>query len=590
MKSPKWLSILTVTLLTFSMWSCQDWGQMDPPAGNQIYPRLELKGEYKFEDELSPEEFTLSAYGEGNIPEIVSDSEKGNVLQLNGGFARVSNPLLNVKIQTGASVTFWVKTTANNLSATIFSFMDEEEQTKLFFTPNAWLKYQGAGASFEVNNPSQPTDALTADEWHYVALSVKTDGFFIYIDGEKAYEQTADGSFDFNEIVNNITTLPYFYLGYGSGSDAQQMWVDDVRVYRNVVTDKETALPSLDEVEEDNSIIIGSEDCTTPWWSAFSDLVTATGDKTIHFGFYNYTNGNANWNNWLLVVTNGKDRGEAGYAEHFVLRSDAWGWGDAGFSVENMTHDFNFDTFTSDMNGAYVDLTIKRSGSTLNVTAIVTTEDKKTYTYKVTYDGDLGESIGAFLTCEGAYLKIDPETVYSGDAYDAGTYLVGPADCTAPWWTYRSELSVISGNTPAPFVYTFINNTNATANWNNWLLVMTNGKMFGEDDYAEYFVLRADAWGWGDGNYNGEAISSGYDWDNYVKQMQGAHCKVILTRSGNRLNMTAKVTTADGTKLPDYTFYYEGISTPEIGLFLTVELASLDVRTVAYYPYLTTSN
>ena len=61
---------------------------------------------------------------------------------------------------------------------------------------------------------------------------------------------------------------------------------------------------------------------------------------------------------------------------------------------------------------------------------------------------------------------------------------------------------------------------------------------------------------------------------------------IILRRSGDRLDMTAKVTTADGVKLGDYTFFYEGITTTDVGAFLTVEGASLNMRTVGYYPFL----
>ena len=70
--------------------------------------------------------------------------------------------------------------------------------------------------------------------------------------------------------------------------------------------------------------------------------------------------------------------------------------------------------------------------------------------------------------------------------------------------------------------------------------------------------------------------------------MKGAYCMLIITRSSNRIDVIAKVTTAAGVQLPDYTFYYEGVSTTDIGTFLTVEAASLDVRTVAYYPFLNT--
>ena len=335
-----------------------------------------------------------------------------------------------------------------------------------------------------------------------------------------------------------------------------------------------------------NYIIVGNEDCSTAWWSAFSDLVTMTGNQTIHFGFYNNTNGVQNWNNWVIVVTNGKNRGETGYAEYFVLRADAFGWGDANYSGANMSSNYNWDTFKSDMNGAYVDLTVTRANNRIDVTAVTTTLGGATYKMTFFYEGSPTDNIGAFLTCEGAYLAIDPETVYAGQSYTAGSYLVGPADLSAGWWSYFSEYTKITGDTPYPFAYSFINSTDGVQNWNNWLLVVANGKEREETGYAEYFVLRADAFGWGDANYSGANMSHSYDWNNYKNQMKGAKCMVMLMRAGNRIDMTAKVTTAAGEKLGDYTFFYEGVSTDDIILFLLVEKASLDMRTVGYYPFL----
>ena len=77
MKTRKWPSLLLAVFTVLSFGACDDWGQMDPAAGNQIYPKLELKGEYKFEEELSPEEVTLSAYDGGEVPRIVTDEFKG---------------------------------------------------------------------------------------------------------------------------------------------------------------------------------------------------------------------------------------------------------------------------------------------------------------------------------------------------------------------------------------------------------------------------------------------------------------------------------------------------------------------------------
>ncbi len=253
MKTKKWSSLLMAAFTVLCLWSCKDWGEMDPPAGNQVYPKLELKGSFKFEEELAPETSLLVAYDNGQIPKIVTDEEKGKVLQLAGGYARFTNPLYDVKIQTGASVTFWVKTAENNLSGAILSFANEDNSIKTFFTPNAWLKFDSPSASLDINNPtSTVTNALTPDEWHYVALIMRTDGYTIYIDGEQAFEDTveAEHNYNYTQLVSSFIEMPFLYFGYGSDVEPQKMWVDDISVYRNIITQKEISVPTISGGEE----------------------------------------------------------------------------------------------------------------------------------------------------------------------------------------------------------------------------------------------------------------------------------------------------------------------------------------------------
>lgn len=250
MKTRKWPSFFMAAIIAvLCLESCQDWGEMDPPSGNQVYPRLELKSEYKYEEALDPEQVMLVAYDGGNIPKTAKDEFKGKVLQLDGGYARYTNPLYGVKLQAGASISMWIKTAKDNLNGAIFAFCNEDNSKRLFFTPNAWLRYESAGGSFEVNNPSgTPTEAFTPDEWHYLAMSVKNDGYTIYIDGELKFSLQAkegDGSFDFSQIVQSFAELSFLYLGYGSGVEPEKMWVDDVKIYRNLITSKETAVPAV---------------------------------------------------------------------------------------------------------------------------------------------------------------------------------------------------------------------------------------------------------------------------------------------------------------------------------------------------------
>lgn len=600
MKTRKWPFLFMAILTALTLSSCQDWGESDPPAGNQVFPTLEKVAGLTFDDELLPEEIQTFAYEGGETPTLATDDVRGQVLHLNNGYARISNPLNKVKIQNGVSFTFWMKqnTTAvpasdeekgQDLEGALFSFQNENGTQRMFFTANGWLSYDGVDGTYEDNNPSDyKTGVMSADEWHYVALIVRNNGYALYVDGLKKIDKEVTG-FDFNKITRFMASVPYLYIGYGSSVSTQEWELDDFSVYRNQITANEIKVPGTGGGEEENNYIpVGNKDCTTGWWSAFSDVVSMKGNQTIHMGFYNYTNGANNWNNWLVVMSNGKAPGETGYAEYFVLRSDGYGWSGATTypgDGPNINHNFNFDTFKTDMQGAYVDMTIKRTDNRIDLVAKITTKAGLTYNYTFYYEGEMPETVGAFLTCEGAYLEIVPETVYVGDSYTAGSYRVGPADCSAGWWSHFSNLSVIKGNTLSPFVYTFYNYTNKVNNWNNWLLVITNGKDRDEAGYAEHLVLRSDAYGWGDA-YVAANVSHSYNWDTFKEQMNEAYCMIILKRNGNRVDLKIKVTTASGEKLGDYTYYTEGITTNDIGIFLTVDGASLDMRTVAYYPFL----
>ena len=188
-------------------------------------------------------------------------------------------------------------------------------------------------------------------------------------------------------------------------------------IYRNKISSTQIARPGTGGggIDYRTYITIGEEDCSSAFFAAQSDLVLFK--NSVHFGFYNYNNNTtSNWCNWVIVLTNGKAFGEDGYVEHFVLRADAYGWGDSNYNGANITHSFVFDdqnTFNLDMNGAYVDLTLTRDGNTVNMNTVVTTASGTVYNYSFSYTGELEETLGAFLTNEASYQQIDVEDVYT---------------------------------------------------------------------------------------------------------------------------------------------------------------------------------
>ena len=150
------------------------------------------------------------------------------------------------------------------------------------------------------------------------------------------------------------------------------------------------------------------------WWTNFSkDYYTLKKGGKAELKFYNYSNKQANWNNWCLVAANA-ERGAEGYGEHFVLRNDNYGWftvaggntNDNSSNVEfTLQSDYNWDTFLEDMDGSLVDMNVEFNGNVVKMTSTITTTTKKVYNYsfsmKLTQPED---KVVLFFVNEGSYI------------------------------------------------------------------------------------------------------------------------------------------------------------------------------------------
>lgn len=150
------------------------------------------------------------------------------------------------------------------------------------------------------------------------------------------------------------------------------------------------------------------------WWTNFSkDYYTLKKGGKAELKFYNYSNKQANWNNWCLVAANA-ERGAEGYGEHFVLRNDNYGWftvaggntNDNSSNVEfTLQSEYNWDTFLDDMDGSLVDMNVEFTGNVVKMTSTITTTTKKVYNYsfsmKLTQPED---KVVLFFVNEGSYI------------------------------------------------------------------------------------------------------------------------------------------------------------------------------------------
>lgn len=615
-------SLVGAMLVTFGFTACTDWGDQDPAAGNQVYPERQVVNTYDFEySDDKPEFSDMVIHNE--VCEVVNDDYLGsNVLHLNGtGSAKIANPFNNVKLQNGAAITFAVKVDCAegeemDLKRPIFSFgSDDAQGARFYFTPNGQLVYTKPGQlqslDLDENDPdTYKTGILTPNEWHFVALQLGQKGYQLYVDGKKSLsgyqpEGAAATTFSYQTLLDSIQALPYLYIGttgdqlgtaeYGSLS------VDNVTLIRNQMNEKDwNKVPTGNGGSTEDEAVyvpVGPEDCSAAWWSVWSDYFVIPANQTFHTKFINHTSGTENYHNWNLVVANDVDRGAAGYSEYFVLRSDLYGWGNADYNAANITNEGygDWEQFKKNMEGATVDMTVERRGAEVYVTAIATCKDgtvyKEMYHQPCAADGN----IRAFLACDHSYLQLNAAETFVGEEYASGSALVGPADCSAAWWTAFSKYYPLNSNISddCPFVIQFVNNNSGSGkNWNNWLVVCSTADR-GGDGYYENFVMRSDTYGWfgAGGNTNENTanldfkITQSFNWDSYVSDMHGAMCYLKFTRSGNSLTMDAKQRKENGEYMPDFQFQFNSMKEGNAGFFLTAELASLDVLKAGYFPY-----
>lgn len=122
--------------------------------------------------------------------------------------------------------------------------------------------------------------------------------------------------------------------------------------------------------------LIGLEDNTTGWWTAFSDDVKVPAGETRSFSFTNYTDGKNNWDNFVTILRNADKK------EYGVVRADNYGWGNGYDACQHDgTAGADWAGWLTAMNGAKVTVYVTNcNNGTADVQAIMKGTDGKTYT------------------------------------------------------------------------------------------------------------------------------------------------------------------------------------------------------------------
>ena len=144
----------------------------------------------------------------------------------------------------------------------------------------------------------------------------------------------------------------------------------------------------------------------------------------------------------------------------------------------------------------------------------------------------------------GNYAALPAVTLAEGFA----PYTVGAEDNTSGFFVEKSASYAIPAGKVLHLEFT--NYGSGAVTWNNWNIAVTK-KPFGETGYAEYFVLRADNYGWTPvNNFNDMPVlrrdltwtSSTGNWDTFITDMNGAQVTMTIehtTEGGMLLNAVA---------------------------------------------------
>lgn len=151
---------------------------------------------------------------------------------------------------------------------------------------------------------------------------------------------------------------------------------------------------------------------------------------------------------------------------------------------------------------------------------------------------------------------------------------LGAEDCSTAWWTeFTKDMKIPAGET---FEFNFTNYSSGAGNWNNYVLILRKA------DLAEYAVVRADNYGWGNGYAACTPIGTQGDWATWLATMNGAKVKMFVTNCNNgTADVQAIVTGNDGSVTVQNYLGINTIDPSDLNVAFTVDSSHLKFGTAS---------
>ena len=221
---------------------------------------------YDFDDDnlsnkLNPTEKALLKHNGTTANPSVDDVEKlrnGNTVHLNFGsngresYVSIPNPLKGKDLNNGATISFFVKRTDDNLWDALFGMSDGTQ--RLYMTGNLYVGFNdGNGNYVDINYPETvKTGKLKPGKWDMVTItfsrtvSSTMGGITIYVNGTKnmdIYKESLNGKeattkrdFDYNLVLDLMSSRDELWLGKGSFWGSADVRIDEVRIYERILS------------------------------------------------------------------------------------------------------------------------------------------------------------------------------------------------------------------------------------------------------------------------------------------------------------------------------------------------------------------
>lgn len=218
----------------------------------------------------------------------IDNTEKlrnGNTVHLNFGangkesYVAIPNPLKGKELNNGATISFFVKRTDENLWDALLGMSDGTQ--RLYMTGNLYVGFNnGNGNYIDINHPETvKTGKLVPGKWDLVTITFSrtvnstSGGITIYINGAKntdKYKESLNGKeattkvgFDYNLILDLMASCDELWLGNGSFWGSADVRFDDVMIYdRSLSLLEIIALNQMTDRGDTDGVTDGIKDIT----------------------------------------------------------------------------------------------------------------------------------------------------------------------------------------------------------------------------------------------------------------------------------------------------------------------------------------